>query len=72
MNQVEEREAGVACLHCGAHAERVFLFPSSVYVKHTYVGDVWDRNKTEPVRPGTTQADANKERVRKMRKKNAD
>ncbi len=70
MSQEKEREDGVPCLTCGLLCERQWSFPALAFVKHTYVGDVWEKNNIEPVKSGTDSAKRNRERVKKMREEN--
>lgn len=71
MSQDREREEGIECADCHGHCSRIFVPPDQVYVKHNYVGDIWDRNNISSVTPGSEAAKANRERIRKLREKNA-
>lgn len=68
MSQEKEREEGIQCSSCGGHCERIFINPSMAYVKHTYVGDIFDKAN---VKTGQDAVIANRERIKEMRKKNA-
>lgn len=66
MSQDKEREAGIQCNDCQGHCDRLFVNPSQTYVKHTYIGDVWERGN---IKTGQDAVKANKERIKDMRAK---